>query len=254
MEVKSQDIPEDLQIQGNTRDRSFCFSNLTSITHLHLMEIGPLQPRERCLPNILDQQKGICLCPILSNRSGLRKDSIGPSNTDSSNPRMANTVVVPSASANVNKESLATSKYSRSFDRTKQTKSSVERKPKLATPGMDSFRENLSAEGLSEESAILIANDRRPGIVSHYESACGKSDSWCVRRKIDSIRYPMRDVVQFLTEFFQEGFKYNTIAGFRLAISDYHDPIQGIPVSKHPRVSDLLTGIPRNPSSILYGM
>ena len=119
---------------------------------------------------------------------------------------------------------------------------------------MDSFRENLSAEGLSEESAILIANDRRPGIVSHYESACGKSDSWCVRRKIDSIRYPMRDVVQFLTEFFQEGFKYNTIAGFRLAISDYHDPIQGIPVSKLPRVSDLLTGIPRNPSLILYGM
>ena len=90
------------------------------------MEIGPLHPRERCLPNILDQQKEICLCPILSNRSGLRKDSIGPSNTDSSNPRMANTVVVPSASANVNKESLATSKYSRSFDRTKQTKSSVD--------------------------------------------------------------------------------------------------------------------------------
>ena len=53
----------------------------------------------------------------------------------------------------------------------------------------------------------------------------------------------MRDVVQFLTECFQEGFKYITIAGFRSAISAYHDPIQGIPVGKQPRVSDLLTGI-----------
>ena len=126
MEVKLQDIPEDLQIQGNTRDRSFSFMNLTPIAHLYFREIGPLQPRERCLPNILDQQKGICFSPILSNRSGLKKDSIGPSNTDSSNHRMANTVVVPSTSANVNKKSLVTSKYSRSFDRTKQNYQLIE--------------------------------------------------------------------------------------------------------------------------------
>ena len=50
-------------------------------------------------------------------------------------------------------------------------KLSVDRKSKLATPGIDSFREKLSTEGLSEESAILIANARRPGTVSHYESA-----------------------------------------------------------------------------------
>ena len=50
-------------------------------------------------------------------------------------------------------------------------------------------------------------------------------------------------MVQFLTECIQEGFKYNIIAGFRSAISAYYDPIQGIPLGKHPRVSDLLTGI-----------
>ena len=169
VQVKSQNIPEDLQIQGNTRDRSFCFPNLTPITHLHLMEIGPLQPRERWLPNFLDQQKRICLSHILSNRSSLKKDSIRLSNTDSSNPRIANTVGVPSVSTNVNKESLVTSKYSKFFDRAKQTKSSVDRKTKLATPGMDSFREKLSAEELSEESSNLITNARRLGTVSHYE-------------------------------------------------------------------------------------
>ena len=45
------------------------------------------------------------------------------------------------------------------------------------TPDMDSFREKLPAEKLSEESAILAANARRPGTLSHYESALRKWDS-----------------------------------------------------------------------------
>ena len=90
---------------------------------------------------------------------------------------------------------------------------------------MDSFREKLSTEELSEESVILVGN------------------SWCGRRKIYPIRCPLRSVVQFLMECFQYGFKYNTIAGFRSAISVSRDLIRGISVRKHPRVSDLLTSI-----------
>ena len=53
----------------------------------------------------------------------------------------------------------------------------------------------------------------------------------------------MKDVVQFLTECLQEGFKCNTIAGFKSAISAYYALIQCVSVRKHSRVSDLLTGI-----------
>ena len=119
---------------------------------------------------------------------------------------MAKPVAIPSVSANVNKESLLTSKYSKSFDRATQTKSSVDRKTKLANPGMDSFMENLSGEVSSGESTIFIENARRPGTVSHYESAWHMWDSLCVRRKNDPIRCPMRDVVPFL-QCFQEGFQ-----------------------------------------------
>ena len=67
----------------------------------------------------------------------------------------------------------------------------------------------------------------------------------------------MRDVVQFLTKCFQDGVKYNTIAVFKSVILAYHDPIQGISVGKHPRVSDLLTGTfnktLHKQSLILYG-
>ena len=108
---------------------------------------------------------------------------------------------------------------------------------------MDSFRVKLHAKGLSKELVILIVNTRRPGTVSQYKLVWLKWGSWCVRRKIDPIRCSIRDVVQFLTECFPEGFKCNIIAEFRSTISAYHDPIQGISVDKHPVGSDLLTSI-----------
>ena len=47
----------------------------------------------------------------------------------------------------------------------------------------------------------------------------------------------------FLTDCFHEGFQFNTIVGFRSAISAYHEPIGGITVGSNPRVSALLSGI-----------
>ena len=43
-----------------------------------------------------------------------------------------------------------------------------------------------------------------------------------------------------------QDFQFNTIAGFRSAISSYHDPIDGVAVGKHPRVSALITGVYNN--------
>ena len=65
--------------------------------------------------------------------------------------------------------------------------------------------------------------------------------------ELNPIRCPMNDVVQFSTEYFQEGFKYNTIAGFSSTISAYHDPIKGISVGKRPRVTDHLIDIFNTP-------
>ena len=49
--------------------------------------------------------------------------------------------------------------------------------------------------------------------------------------------------MQFLTECFNVGYEHSTIAGFRSAISAFHDPINGIPVGKESRISALLAGV-----------
>ena len=54
---------------------------------------------------------------------------------------------------------------------------------------------------------------------------------------------PVSIVLDYLAELFDQGYGYNYIASHWSAISAYHEPVEGISVGKHPRVSTLLTGI-----------
>ena len=145
-------------------------------------------------------------------------------------------ITVTTHSANT----ITSTKNSKPFIRSKQTKASTDRVGKLTTPGMDSLRERLHAKGVSEDSAALITNARRSSTNDHYKSTWRKWHSWCSQRQFDSINCSVNKILQFLTECFNMGYKHSTIAGFRSAISAYHDPINRIPVGKESRISALL--------------
>ena len=87
---------------------------------------------------------------------------------------MANTVLVPSVTKALHSKPFNFAQSPRFITRHKQGTSSSNNKRKPATPGMDSFRERLSSEGISKESATLIANARRSGTITHYESSWRK--------------------------------------------------------------------------------
>ena len=156
---------------------------------------------------------------------------------------MANPVLVPSVTMALDLKPFDFAQSPRFITRPKQRTSSTNSKRKPATPGMDSFRKRLSSEGISKESTTLTANARRSGTITHYKSSWRKWHSWCVGRQIDPIKCPLTHILDFLTECFHEGFQFNTIAGFRSAISAYHDPIEGITVGSDSRLSALLSGV-----------
>ena len=55
--------------------------------------------------------------------------------------------------------------------------------------------------------------------------------------------FPVRHILNFLSGCFQEGYEYNTITGFRPAVSAYHEPIDGVSIGINPRVRTLLSVI-----------
>ena len=64
--------------------------------------------------------------------------------------------MVPTTPSTNSKESSSSSKDTQSIERSKSGKLSFNRKRKLASPATDSFRENLSSDGISKESAPLF--------------------------------------------------------------------------------------------------
>ena len=229
-----------------TGHRSFCFKNFSPTTNLHILETRPFQQRDRCLPTILEKPERLCFSPLLSDRASTEKSAGGKVNNNFDYSSLARTTMVPKGTPNEHSQSSPTTQNRQSPSRTGERKTSSDKKQDIATSGLGSFREKLLAEGLSEKAVTLISNARRQGTISHYESSWRKWNCWCRQRGFDPIRCDLNPILEFLAELFTNGLAYNTICGYRSAISAYHDPIGPFSVGKHPRISSILTGIFNN--------
>ena len=89
-------------------------------------------------------------------------------------------------------------KVSRPFHAT-QGKSSFDRPGKFTPPGIDSFRERLYVEAISEESAALITSAGEQGTNSDHKLVWRKWYSWCSERQADLINYSINMILQYLT-------------------------------------------------------
>ena len=63
------------------------------------------------------------------------------------------------------------------------------------------------------------------------------------QRGFDPIRCNLSPVLEFLTTILHQGLEYNKICGYSSAISAYHDSTGPFSLGKHPRISNLITGI-----------
>ena len=89
----------------------------------------------------------------------------------------------------------------------------------------------------------LIIKSRRSSFNSNYESAWGKWAGCCAERKIDPFCSNINQILEFLSQHFQNGLQYRTINNYRSAISAFHDHIQGKSVGEHPRICSLVAGV-----------
>ena len=105
------------------------------------MEVGFIYQGKRCFSNNMDPSKIICFPPFCANRSSL--------DFAANYPSLANTVMLSATITNHSANTIASTKNSEPFNRSKQRKGFLDRTGKLTTPGMDSLRERLLAESVS---------------------------------------------------------------------------------------------------------
>jgi len=109
--------------------------------------------------------------------------------------------------------------------------------------GLETLRERRVAQGFSDEAAALLEKSWRRGTRTAYSSAWKKWSSWCAERALDPVQAPVVPLVEFFKDMLKEGYEYNTINGFRSAVSALHEPIDGLPVGQHHLIKRTLAGI-----------
>ena len=92
--------------------------------------------------------------------------------------------------------------------------------------GMGGLRARLQKEGISREASNLSIKSRRSSSNSNHESAWGKWAGRCAEREIDPFCSNINQILEFLSQLFQNGLQYRTINNSRSTISAFHDHIQ----------------------------
>lgn len=243
MDALSKYISPGMSTVRCANDRSVCIKGIPSASPVFCLETRPIQPREGCVPGLMDTSQRLCISPILPHGEGSKEGRSGSGNNNVSGTCLARPALVPQTSSTSNKEPFNSSNAVRSVNESERGESSHDSWQQSEVSSLDGIREIGFDSGVSKKAASLIASSRRDSTRSHYKSAWGKWTSWCTGRQVDPVRSSINDVLNFLAHLFEKGLEYNTIAGYRSAISAYHDPIDGVRVGSHPKVSTLITGV-----------
>ena len=193
-------------------------------------------------PNKLERGSPLCLPTLLPDWQVLGKSTQRQSRADHHNPDLAHPTVVwndPEHDHDTANPAPITPENAAITHRCQPPVGGEQLPP---ASGMESFRRQQEARGISQQSANLISKSWRTGTRTAYNSAWNKWSSWCTERDIDPFQSPVEPVIDYLTSLFQAGYEYNTINGARSAISSLHAPIGGDPVGQHSLVKRLMTG------------
>ncbi|CAG8803548.1 16415_t:CDS:1 [Gigaspora margarita] len=80
-------------------------------------------------------------------------------------------------------------------------------------------------------------------------SAINKWYIWCNKKNTDPIQCPIKNIIKFLNDMYSQQKVYNTIASYRLAISEIHNYSNGYPIGRYPDIVKFMIAIRKsNPS------
>ena len=241
LETESQHIPGTRPTLGAPRDRPVCRPSQCSTDELCQLVSRPICPGNRCLSDSLVETERLQLSTFLNDLRLSGKDQERPGNNSYDNTNLAYTSMVPSSTRNV----LQTASSAPPSRENPYVSQSTATPPcstrKLTTRGLDGFRQNILAKGVSEQTAELLSSHSwRKGTTRAYNSAWSQWCGWCHQREIDPFCSTVTSIADYLTEMFNKGRCYRTINNHRSAISAFHKPIEGCKAGQHELVCKVL--------------
>ena len=78
---------------------------------------------------------------------------------------------------------------------------------------------------------------------SKYGSSFSKWACWCQQWDRDPLSGPVENVANFLADLYAEGYQYQSLNAYHLAILFTHELVDGVSAGNHPTITRVLKGV-----------
>ena len=231
------------QIVGSLQRRLVCEQVKCTTDKVFQLEERCRGDWEQCAPHSLERGEGVCVSTLLSGGQMSGEGAGRSSQSYTGGSGVASSAMVCGVAASVAGPANTVATVARVVDLPSRRCAPVDREQLFVVGGMEDYRGQTGASGLSEDAAALLTYSRRKGTREAYRCSWQKWVGWCRERAHDPVRSPVEVVVEFIADMWKAGYEYSTINGFRSAISAYHEQVESAPVGQHHLVRRALTGV-----------
>ena len=150
-----------------------------------------------------------CFPPFFNDRKSSDKGQNRGGSCGSNNTKLTITTLVQLGSGIIHNRTSASTSIKQHISKSSGPSTPSHREQNSKNSDLESFRQSLASEGISERVAELITGARRPGTSFNYESAWRKWVSWCGEREINPHSCHLNFVLDFLAQLFEKKIEYD---------------------------------------------
>ena len=203
---------------GSSFDRSICLDSQSSDTNILFMDASHRSSSSRCSNNFMGEDVCLCVSPNMPDSQDTAIYEAVPLSDYINCTTMAKETLVCRSPTISDSLSHQTSKFTKSV---KSTKNKNLSSTGIQSDCLASINRSFQAKVFSKQARSLLSASWRKGTQKDYGSKFKKYCSWCCTRKINLNSATLNQVADFLSDLFNEGLQYRTIAGYRSMLSPF---------------------------------
>lgn len=179
LDAEQRNIQTNKSDVGAIKHRSLCRQVEHTTGKLHELASRPICNGNGCIPDTLEQQKRVCFPSILPNNKVFVQSSERKVRNCHNNSSMADSTILSTTSDLVNRQPNSFTSHEKPATVTRGSSASTSQQSNLKASGLEGFRRQKQAAGVSEQTSELLAAGWRQGTQTAYNSCWRQWDSWC---------------------------------------------------------------------------
>ena len=227
---------------GSTSDRSICQSAQHSATEILRMDSRSRSRSNRCLSTEMVQTEHLGEPTLDSNSQNLIQGYQRKSYNDHISPLVGISSIVSTDNGLIDRTSNSNTSEGYNSERITPSRKSISQS-EMENTRMQNIRTRYQNKGFSEKAIELLLASLDINSSKTVSSNLKVWISWCRARTIDPVTCDLSIICEFFVDMMNEGKAYNTIAGYRSAISEIHQYVDNVPIGQHPDITKAISAV-----------